>query len=61
MRLKPELHIVIDNDGVKSVQIIGPPEIQSEGHNIYFKIRDLIPEFNKKILNRINGEEIESH
>ncbi len=52
MMPKVELHIVLDGDGVRSVQIIGPPEVHPEGHDLYFSIRDLILEFDKIIQKR---------
>jgi hypothetical protein len=49
MKAKVELHIVIDKGGVRSVQIIGPSEVHSEGHDMYFKIRHLIPQLDMEI------------
>lgn len=51
-----ELHVVIGRHGVSSVQIIGPPESHHEGHDLYFRIRDLVQEFNKAILERIEND-----
>lgn len=56
-----ELHIVIDKHGVRSVQIIGPSEVHPEGHDLYFKIRHLIPRLDEEIqkvlkINEMNGD-----
>jgi hypothetical protein len=61
MKAKVELHIVVDEDGVKGVQIIGPSEVHVEGHHMYFRIRHLIPELDQEIRRllqdkQINGE-----
>jgi hypothetical protein len=49
MKAKVELHIVVDKYGIQKVQIIGPPEVHPKGHDMYFKIRHLIPQFDKEI------------
>lgn len=65
MKEKVELHIIIDEDGVRGVQIIGPTEVHPEGHDMYFKIRGLISELDYKITRLLevsggNGDE-DSH
>lgn len=59
MRQKAELHVVIDLDGVRSVQIIGPSEVHSEGHDLYFNIRDLVMEFDRAVQKRLREREEE--
>ena len=63
MGKKVEIHLVIDIDGLRSVQIIGPPEVHPEGHDLYFSIRDLVLDFDKIIQRRFeqkrNDDEIE--
>lgn len=51
-----EIHVVFDREGVKSTQIIGPAETHPEGHDFFFKIRDLIQDFNKAVETRIKSE-----
>ena len=57
MRQKIELHIVLDRDGVRGVQIIGPSETHLEGHDIYFNIRDLVLEFDRAVQKRLKEKE----
>jgi hypothetical protein len=47
MRKITELHIVVDFDRVKCVQIMGPPDTHREGHELYLKITDLVKIFDK--------------
>lgn len=54
---KVELHIVIDKHGINCVQIVGLPETHPEGHDIYFKIRDLIHKWDSEIQDRLNEAE----
>ncbi|HEX3037276.1 MAG TPA: hypothetical protein VHT73_19500 [Thermodesulfobacteriota bacterium] len=56
MSQKIELHIVVDEKGIRSVQIIGPPEVHPEGHDMYFKIRHLIPSLNQEIQKALGNE-----
>ncbi len=49
------LHIVLDRDGIECVQIVGPAETHSKGHDLYFKIRDLVEEFDRQIHERLNN------
>lgn len=49
MKAKVELHIVVDQDGIQKIQTIGPSEVHPEGHDMYFKIRHLIPQFDREI------------
>ncbi|MGE5446645.1 MAG: hypothetical protein ACM3SR_18935 [Ignavibacteriales bacterium] len=55
MKTKVELHIVIDREGVRSVQIIGPSEVHPEGHDLYFQIRDLILELDRQLQERFRS------
>ncbi len=52
----PLVHIIIDESGVHSVQIVGPSETHPAGHDIYFQIRDLVLELDKKIQERLKPE-----
>jgi len=58
MRNKPELHIVIDQEGVRSIQLIGPVETHSIAHEIYLKIRHLIAELDVEITEELKRENI---
>lgn len=49
------LHIVLDKDGINCVQIVGPIEAHAEGHDLYFKIRDLVQELDRQIQERLNS------
>jgi len=49
MKAKVELRIVINEDGIRGVQVTGPSEVQMDGHDIYLKIRHLIPLLDKEI------------
>jgi hypothetical protein len=57
MKSKVELHIVIDKDGIRSVQIMGPTEVHQEGHDLYFKIRHLIPQLDQEIQRLLKDNE----
>lgn len=57
MKEKFELHVVIDEEGVRSVQIIGPSEAHQEGHAMYFKLQHLFPELDKQIKEILKNEE----
>lgn len=61
MRQTVELHIVIDKEGMRGVQIIGPFETHPQGHDLYFKIRDLVRDFNKAIQKRLMQEKEEKN
>jgi len=50
---KVELHIVIDKHGINCVQIVGSVKKQDKGHNLYFKINDLIYTLDKDIQKRL--------
>lgn len=49
MKTKPEVHIVIDEDGLKLIQIIGNYETQILGHQLYLKIQPLLANLDKDI------------
>lgn len=49
------LHIVLDRDGINCVQIVGPAETHAEGHDLYFKIRDLIQDLDRQIQERLRS------
>jgi len=49
MKTKPEVHIVVDGDGLRSIQIIGNHEAQILGHHLYLTIQNLLPNLDKKI------------
>ncbi|MGE5445805.1 MAG: hypothetical protein ACM3SR_14625 [Ignavibacteriales bacterium] len=57
MSPKVELHIVIDHDGIRGVQIIGPSETHLQGHDLYFNIRDLVLEFDMAVQKRLKEKE----
>jgi hypothetical protein len=57
MMARVELHIVIDRGGVRGVQIIGPPDIHPEGHDLYFSIRDLVLQFDEAVQKRLRERE----
>lgn len=61
MKTRAELHIVIDREGVRSVQIIGSPEFHPEGHDLYFKVRHLIPKLNQEIQNLLKSDEVDGN
>ncbi|MGE5446515.1 MAG: hypothetical protein ACM3SR_18275 [Ignavibacteriales bacterium] len=49
-----ELHIIVNQEeGISCVQIVGPIETHSEGHDLYFRIMDLVQDFDKAIQKRI--------
>ncbi len=52
-----ELHIIVDKDGVRSVQIMGPTEVHPDGHDLYFKIRHLIPQLDQEIQRLLKDNE----
>jgi hypothetical protein len=54
-----ELHVVIDKSGIKAVQIYGDPEAESEGQEMYYRIKDLLPEWNKEIQEIFKNDETE--
>jgi len=58
MRQRTELHIVIDQEGIKSVQIVGNAENQNIGHELYLKIHHLIPDFDQKIQRAIRNQRV---
>ena len=60
MGKKMELQIVLDPSGLKCVRVAGPPEEHKEGHDLYFKILDLVDEFDKAIQERLKEEPVES-
>lgn len=49
MKPKAALHIVVDREGIQKIQIFGPSEVHREGHDMYFKIRHLLPQFDREI------------
>jgi len=56
-----ELHVIISPaDGVACVQIVGPTDTHPEGHDLYFRILDLVQEFDKKVQTRIAKSRDES-
>lgn len=57
MKAQVELHIVVDREGVRGVQIIGPSDIHPEGHDLYFSIRDLVIQFDKSVQKRLRERE----
>lgn len=54
---KAEIHIILDLEGVNCVQIVGPTEIHSEGHNLYMQIRDLVHEFDRAVKERLENKQ----
>jgi len=56
MRKKPELHIVVDDQGVRSVQLVGPVDSHAIAHDIYLRIRDLIARLNTDIQKELDME-----
>lgn len=50
---KAFVHIIVDEQGVDSIQIVGPSESHSQAHDLYFLIRDLVMEFDKGIRERL--------
>lgn len=54
-----EIHIIVDKDGVNSIQIVGPTETHPNGHDLYLHIRDLVQDFDRAIQQRIKeGKEL---
>lgn len=51
---KLEIQIVIDNEGVKCVRIVGSSEEHKTGHSLYIQLLDLIENFDKEIQKRLN-------
>jgi len=49
MKTKPEVHIVVDGDGLRSIQIIGNRDAQILGHRLYLTIQNLLPNLDKEI------------
>lgn len=47
------LNIIVDEEGVEKVQIIGTAEEHTKGHEFYMRIRDLILRLNKEIQERV--------
>jgi len=58
MRKKPELHIVVDDEGVRCVQLVGPVDSHPIAHDIYLRIRDLIARLNADIKKKSDIEKI---
>jgi len=58
MKAKPEVHIVVDGDGLKSIQIIGTPEAQILGHHLYLTIQNLLPNLDKDIQKALKRNKI---
>ena len=56
MRVNAELQIIIDSKGIKCVQITGTPDVHEASHDLYFQIRDLVLELDKKIQERLKPE-----
>ncbi len=50
-----ELHIIVDEDGIKAIQILGTAEEHPKGHSLYMKIQDLILQFDREIQKRIKN------
>ena len=48
-----ELQIVIDKKGVKCVRVVGPSEGHKLGHEMYFRLQDLIDNFDREIQKRL--------
>ena len=59
MKHEFELHIIIDETGVQKVQIIGPSEAHPSGHDLYFKIRDLVSGLDEEIRKKLKQKEDE--
>lgn len=53
MRQVIEIQIILDTDGVKCVRIVGPTEGHASGHELYFRIQDLIKTFDTAIQERL--------
>lgn len=51
-----ELRIVVDWDGVRTVQVVGDSELHHLGHDLYFLIQDLIVNFNQCVKSKIEKE-----
>lgn len=47
-----EVQVIVDGDGVKCVRIVGPSQEHASGHDLYFRIRDLIKAFDTAIQER---------
>ncbi len=54
-----ELHIIVNKEeGVSCVQIVGPTSTHPEGHELYFKIMDLVQSLDRAIQERIKECEV---
>lgn len=53
MKTKCELHVVIDKTGINRVEIVGPIETHSEGHELYFTLQDLFKKLDYEIQTRL--------
>ncbi len=54
IRKGAEIHIIVNKEeGVSCVQIVGPTGTHREAHDLYFKILDLVQNFDKTIQDRI--------
>lgn len=54
---KAEIHIILDLEGVSSIQIVGPIEVHPQGHALYMQIRDLVQQFDKVVRERLENKQ----
>jgi hypothetical protein len=54
-----EIQIVIDNEGIKCVRILGSSEEHEAGHKMYFQLFDLIKNFDKAVQARLKEKDDE--
>ncbi|HEX3035505.1 MAG TPA: hypothetical protein VHT73_10285 [Thermodesulfobacteriota bacterium] len=54
-----ELHVVIDDSGIKTIQIHGDPGVENHGKEMYEKIKDLLPRWNREIQRVFENEKFE--
>jgi len=53
MRKNTEIHIVIDFEGIRCVQVVGDSNNHEVGHDLYFKIKDLITDWDSQVKERL--------
>ena len=55
MRKNTEIHIVIDFEGIRCVQVVGDSNNHEAGHDLYFKIKDLITDWDSQVKERLQS------
>ena len=56
---KIELHLVIDDTGIKDIKIYGVSGVEGRGQEMYEKIKDLLPTWNNEIREVFESEKSE--